>query len=210
MHGLVIVSTNAKTALAYEALSGKLAWKQELDGPAAFGPLVHKSSVLAVSDPLYLLNPRTGRVRRRFSWSDLKLQQADSTRRSIVLTFWPELSSTKLPSGKAEAEKIAALQTESRIMALIANSGVQRTKAFVAFCPFVRYAPTARLVYLSHLDGIDLFRPTTGTLLCRLNIGNDRSSGIAPVDVKDEKIYVLTGDGSVYALRHPAQSCRVS
>src|SRR6202035_546298 len=52
MHGLVIISTNAKTAVAYEALSGKLAWKQELDGPSTFGPLVHQDSVLVVSDSL--------------------------------------------------------------------------------------------------------------------------------------------------------------
>jgi hypothetical protein len=29
-------------------------------------------------------------------------------------------------------------------------------------------------------------------------------NGIAPVDAKDEKIYALTGDGIVYAFRHPA------
>jgi outer membrane protein assembly factor BamB len=69
--GLVIVSTNAKTVVAYDALSGKLAWKQKLDGPSTFGPLVHRDSVLAVSDSLYLLS-RTGRVQRRFSWKDEK------------------------------------------------------------------------------------------------------------------------------------------
>jgi outer membrane protein assembly factor BamB len=79
MHDLVIVSTNAKTALAYDALSGKLVWKQKLDGPSTFGPIVHQDSVLVLSDSLYVLNPRTGSVRRRLFWSDSKVQQAAST-----------------------------------------------------------------------------------------------------------------------------------
>lgn len=205
MHGLVIVSTNAKTAVAYEALSGKLAWSQELDGPSTFGPLIHHDSVLIVSDSLYLLNPRTGRVRRRFSWSDLKAQRADTTPRSMVVTFWPDLSSTKLLSGKVEAEKMPALKKKPQKIAFIAASGAQRTRAFDAYCACFRYASTTRLLYLSHLEGVDVFRPATGALLCQLRVGKDTGGGIAPVDVRDEKIYVLTGDGWVHALRHPAQ-----
>jgi hypothetical protein len=204
MHGLVIVSTNAKTVVAYEALSGKLAWEQELDKSSGFGPLVHQNSVLVVSDSLYLLNPRTGRVRRRFSWSDLKAQQADTTPQSIVVTFRPDLWSAKLPSDKAEAEKMAALEKRSEKMVFIAASGIQRSRAFIAYCPCFRYAPTTRLLYMSHLQGVDIFRPASGTLLCRLSVNNDTNDGIAPVEVRDEKIYVLTGDGCVHALRHPA------
>jgi outer membrane protein assembly factor BamB len=204
MHGLAIVSTNARTAVAYDALSGKLEWKQQLDSPSIFGPLVHEDSVLAVSDSLYVLNPRTGRVRRRLSWSDLRVEQGDSTPRSIVLMFSPKPSSAKLPSGKAEAEKIAARETESRTIVFVAKSQKQRTKSVDAFCPSFRYATATRLVYLSHLHGVDVFRPTTGNLLCRLRIDSDTRGGIASVDVKDERIYVLAGDGCVYALRHPA------
>jgi outer membrane protein assembly factor BamB len=204
MNGMVIVSTNARTAVAYEAVSGRFAWRQELDGPSTFGPLVHQDSVLVVSDSLYLLNPKTGRVKQRFSWGPLKAQQADTTSRGLVVTFWPDLSSAKLPSGKVEAEKIAALEKKSQDMALISASGVQRTKAFTAYCPCFRYAPTTRLLYLSHLHGVDVFRPTTGTSLFRLSVRNDTRGGIAPVDVRDEKIYVLTGDGQVHGLQHPA------
>jgi outer membrane protein assembly factor BamB len=203
MHGLVIVSTNARTAVAYEALSGKLVWKQELDGPSTFGPLVHRDSVLVVSDSLYLLSPRTGTVRRRFSWKDRKSQQADTTPQSIVVTFWPDRPISKLPSEKAEAEKKAALEKKSQKMAFIAGSGIQRTREFVAYCHCFRYAPATRLLYLSHLQGVDVFRPAAGTLLCRLSVRSDTCGGIAPVDVCDERIYVLTGDGRVHALRHP-------
>ncbi len=204
MHGLVIVSNNAKTALAYDALSGKLEWKQKLDGPSSFGPLAHQDSVLAVSNSLYLLNSRTGKVRRRFSWSGLRPKEADSTPQGIVLTFWPALSGNKLSMEDADAEKGKALEAASRLMIFIAKSGLQRTKQLVASGVSFRYAPATRLVYLSGYHAIDVLRPATGTLFCRLNIADDTGGGIAAVDVKDEKIYALTGDGSVYALRHPA------
>lgn len=210
MHDLVIVSTNARTAVAYEAVSGKLAWKQELDGPSTFGPLVHHGSVLVVSDSLYILNPKTGRVQQRFSWSDLKAQQADTTSRTLVVTFWPDLSGDKLPSDKVEAERMAALEKKPEKMGIIAASGVQRIKSFLAYCHCFRYAPTTRLLYLSHLQGVDVFRPGTGNLLCRLSVNNDTRGGIAPVDVMDGTIYVLTGDGCIHALRHPAQLSPIS
>jgi outer membrane protein assembly factor BamB len=70
---LVIVSTNAKTAIAYYALSGKMAWSQKLDSPSVFGPVAHHDSVLAVADSLYVLNPRTGKILRRFSWEGEKV-----------------------------------------------------------------------------------------------------------------------------------------
>lgn len=203
MHGLAIVSTNARTAVAYDALSGKLAWKQQLDSPSIFGPLVHQDSVLAVANSLYVLNPRTGRVRRRLSWGDLRVEQADSTPQSIVLMFSPKPSLTKLPPTKAEAEKIAARESETRPMIYIARSGVQRTKSVDGFCHRFRYAPATRLVYLSHLHGVDVFRPTTGTLLCRLHLEDDTHGGVSSVDVMEDKIYVLTGGGCIYALRHP-------
>lgn len=205
MHGLAIVSTNARTAVAYDAPSGKLAWKQQLDSPSIFGPIVHEGSVLAVSNSLYVLNPRTGRVRRRLTWGgDLRVEQVDSTPQSIVVMFSPKLSRINPQSSKAEAEKIAARENDTRRMVFIARSGMQRTKSVDGFCPCFRYAPATRLVYLSHLHGVDVFRPATGTLLYRVHLEEDTHGGVASVDVKEEKIYVLTGSGCVHALRHPA------
>jgi outer membrane protein assembly factor BamB len=110
MDGLVIVSNNAETAVAYDALSGKLEWKQKLDGPSSFGPLAHQDSVLAVSNSLYVLNSKTGKVRRRFSWSGLRPKDADSTPQGIVLTFWPVLSGNKLPMEDGDAGNRKALE----------------------------------------------------------------------------------------------------
>jgi outer membrane protein assembly factor BamB len=204
MDGLVIVSTNARTTFAYDALSGKPEWKQKLDGASSFGPLAHQDSVLAVSNSLYVLNSRTGKVRRRFSWSGLRPKEADSTPQGIVLTFWPVLSGNRLSIEDADADKRAALEAASRVMIFIAKSGLQRTRELVVSGRSFRYVPATRLVYLSGRQSVDVLRPATGTLLCRLNIADDTGGGIAPVDVRDKKIYALTGDGCIYALRHPA------
>jgi outer membrane protein assembly factor BamB len=195
MDGLVIVTTNAKTAVAYEALSGKLAWKQKLDGSAIYGPLVHQGSVVAVSDSLYLLSP-AGKIQRRFSWKNERAFQADSTpRRIVVVTLWPK-------SAGRGAEEPGGTEP-SKLRLLEAKSGAQRTTALGERFASVRYAPNTRLLYLSRWSGVDLIHAEKGTLLCQLKTGSDTRGGLAHVDVRDKKIYVLTDDGSVHALRHP-------
>jgi outer membrane protein assembly factor BamB len=202
---LVIVSTNAKTAVAYDAISGKVAWNQTLDAPSVFGPVAHHDSVLAVADSLYVLNPRTGKILRRCSWEGEKVLQADSTPRSVVLMFAPKLSNDRLPVDKAAAEKVAALHPHYETLVFMAKSGKQRTRKILASCAALRYVPATGFVYLSHLRGIDVLRPVTGTLLWQLRLEDGPRGGIALVDVKDNEIYALAGDGSVYALRHPRQ-----
>lgn len=201
--GLVIVSTNAKTAIAYDALSGKLAWIQKLDAPSIFGPIVHHDSVLAVSDSLYVLNPRTGKIRRRFSWEGEIVSHADSTQLGIVLTFMPKVSKMKLPADKASAERVAALHPHYETLVFISRSGRPRTRRILASCAALRYVQTTGFVYVSHLHGIDVLRPVTATLLWQLKLNDDSRGGLALVDVKDNEIYTLTGNGSIYALRHP-------
>jgi PQQ-like domain len=203
INGLVMVSTNAKIAAAYEAQSGELAWRQELDGPASFGPLVHENSIAAVSKSLYVLNPESGTIRTRYSWRNLRIRQAVSTLQGIVLTFWPESRATKSTARKAKGEKVSSAQPESSTIALIGKSGKVRTTAFDAYCPSVRYSTTTRLLYMSHLNGVDVLHSATDTPLFKLETTEAAPGGIGPVDIKDTKIYVLTGDGTVHALRHP-------
>jgi hypothetical protein len=59
------------------------------------------------------------------------------------------------------------------------------------------------LIYVSHLQGIDVRRQAKGTLVCKIE-EKSGSSGIGLVDVKGNTIYALVADGHVYALRHPA------
>jgi outer membrane protein assembly factor BamB len=201
--GLVIVSTNAGTAIAYDALSGKTAWSQKLDGPAVFGPVLHHDSVLAVADSLYILNCRTGKRQRRLSSKGERLLCVESTPGSVVMMFTAP-DNVKLPADRQAAEKVMALHPPHNTLVFISNSGQRRTRKILAFCLAFRYAPASSQIYVSHLSGIDVLRPVTGTLVRQLRLHDDTHGGIAPVDVMDNKIYTLTGDGSVYALRNPS------
>lgn len=210
VHDLVIVSTNARRVLAYEAVSGKLAWEQELDGASTFGPVLRNRSLLVISDSLYALNPKSGKIQRRLSWSDRKVQQAVSTPRSIIVTLRPNIPRTEISATNAEAMSGSRELASKTTMCVIAQSGAERKRQIAVFCPEFRYEKTTRLVYLSHLGGVDILHPATGELVCQLTTIGDTGNGIGLVAVKDGNIYVLTGDGTVHALRHPAQFRAVS
>jgi putative pyrroloquinoline-quinone-binding quinoprotein len=59
---------------------------------------------------------------------------------------------------------------------------------------------------MSHLGGVDVFHPTAGRLIWRLKTTEDTNGGVGAVDTMDNKLYVLTGDGTVHALGHPVQA----
>lgn len=192
-NGLVIVSTNARRIAAYDARSGELAWKQKLDGTSIFGPLSEGDSIFAVSNSLYQLEVNTGEIQQRFSWKNEKVLAAEVTPQSIVVLFWPRLWTRK----KQQQPKLYKLTLVER------NSGLQRSLTLGGYCPCFRYVRIKRLLYLSHLSGLDLIRPREGTVFRQIKTTSDTRGGIALVDVSEDAIYVLTGDGYTYSLRHP-------
>lgn len=182
---LVIVGTNAKMAAAYDTNSGKRAWVRRLDGPSVFGPIPCRNLLAVVTDSIYLLKPESGKVVRRFSWKPDGVSEAECTLEGIVVILkgeWP-------PSGDV---KLVGLS----------ERGIQFTETCRAFVSILHYSPEKKLIYVSHLEGIDVRRPETGELVCKIQRSN-RPAGNGPVDVKRNTIYVLTSDGYVYALRHP-------
>jgi outer membrane protein assembly factor BamB len=143
--GLVIVATNANAVLAYEASTGKLAWRQKLDGPSVFGPLFFRRSVVVVGrQSLYLLNPETGEVEQHFAWKGNDIAFAESTPRNVMVA----LRGPSPPKGNSD-------------VVLLNQSGIQRTAVLDAYCLFFRYAAETRLIYASHLHGVDLCHPDT-------------------------------------------------
>jgi hypothetical protein len=76
------------------------------------------------------------------------------------------------------------------------------TASHTAFVAFLRYAAETKLIYVSHLGGIDVVRPEDGSIACKIE-NKSRPLGNGPVDVKRNTIYVLTNDGRIFALRHP-------
>jgi len=183
--GLVIVGTNANMAAAYEPRTGKRVWVCKLDGPSGSGPLNCDGLVALVTDSIYLVKPENGKIVRRFSWEDDGVTSAVRTRKGIVANLrgsWP-------PKGNV------------RLVGL--NKGkVYFTVSHTAFVAFLQYAAETKLIYVSHLAGIDVIRPENGSTACKIE-NKSRPLGNGPVDVKRNTIYVLTNDGHVYALRHP-------
>ena len=184
--GLVMVATNAKMAAAYDAKTGERVWVRKLDGPSHLGPLLFRSLLGVVTDSIYLLRPETGKVVRRFSWKGDGVTGADCTRRDVVCMLrgsWP-------PSGET---KLVGLN----------DTGIQFTENSTAYVALIHFASETNLIYVSHLQGIDVRRQAKGTLVCKIE-EKSGSSGIGLVDVKGNTIYALVADGHVYALRHPA------
>jgi outer membrane protein assembly factor BamB len=183
--GLVIVGTNAKMAAAYDTKTGKRVWVRRLDGPSVFGPLLCGGLLAVVTDSIYLLKPESGKVVRRFSWKADSVSQAECTRSDIIVSLrrkWPTDGNVRLVK--------------------LNESGICFAETCRAFVASLRYAAETKLIYVSHLEGIDVRRPESGVLAFRIE-RKARPVGIGAVDVKQNTIYALTGDGYVYALRHP-------
>ncbi len=184
--GLVAVGTNANMAAAYDVKTGREVWKRKLNGPSGFGPLLFRDLLVVFTDSVYLLKLADGKVVRRFSWKAEAVSEADCTRHEVVCMLrgaWP-------PNG------------QSRLVGLN-ERGIRFTDISSAYVAFVRCIDKTKLIYISHLQGIHVRRQSEGALAYKIELGNG-PSGIGPVDVRDGTIYALTGDGWVYALKHPA------
>lgn len=183
--GLVIVGTNARMAAAYDVRTGKRIWACRLDGPSTFGPLLCRGLLAVFTDSVYLVRPRDGEIVRRFTWKGERVNRAESTPRGIFAI---------LRGNSPSDEDIKAVGLN--------ESGIHFVQTCRVYVAFPRYAPETKLIYISHLEGIDVRHLGNGALVCRIERKN-RPEGNGPVDVKRNTIYVLTSDGYVYALRHP-------
>lgn len=184
--GLVIVSTNAKRAVAYDPGTGKQVWVSRINGPSIFGPLLCGNLLAVVTNSIYLLQPESGKVVQRLSWKAQHVRSAGCMRGDILAT-------------------VARSQPSDGSIRLVRQNkdGIRFIKTLRAFVPFVRYVPETKLIYVSHLEGIDICRPETGALAFEIT-RKARPAGNGLVDIRGNTIYVLTGDGYVYALRHPS------
>jgi outer membrane protein assembly factor BamB len=81
---LVIVTTNANMAAAYDVKTGNRVWRRAMDGPSTFGPLLFRDMLVAIANSIYFLLPKDGKVVRRFSWKNDRVNEADCTQRGVV------------------------------------------------------------------------------------------------------------------------------
>jgi outer membrane protein assembly factor BamB len=184
--GLVIVGTNANRAVAYYAHTGELAWVRKLDGPSVFGPLFFQKLAAIFTESIYLLEPGTGEVIRKYSWKDECITVATSTPREIVGTL----------RGKSP-------QSGDCQLVGVNKARMQYSTLHKSWWWAMRYARETNLVYMSHLEGVYACDPNDGHLIFDIRLSEDRPEGLAVVEVQKKTIYALTGTGLVYALRHP-------
>jgi outer membrane protein assembly factor BamB len=182
VNGLVIAGTNARTAVAFDAASGRQIWKRNLDGPAVFGLLRHRGMIVVVTDSIYLVSPHNGEVEQHLRWRNETVESAENFGDSLAAVMRD--SSTK---------------GTSRIFVCDVFTRAVKTVSHTVWCPTLRYVPETRMGYLSHLSGVRVLDRNANTL-ADLPI---RDEGVGQVDVKDGVIYVATARGRVYAIRHP-------
>jgi outer membrane protein assembly factor BamB len=186
LDGLVIAPTNASLVVAYEAELGKLAWHQQVDGPSVFGPLIYKGILVVVTvESLYFLDPSSGSVRQHFQWKGDNIAFAESTPENVVVG----LHGSHPAQGSTE-------------VVLLNESGACGNAKLSGFCLHSRYSCETQTVYVSHLQGVDVCTPESMAVICKLGTSG-RGGDTGLVDVKDGRIHALTGDGTVYVLRHP-------
>ncbi len=182
--GLLITATNAGTAIAYDARNGGLVWRTKLDGPSASGLFQFRGLVGALTQSLYLLEPTSGKIRKRFGWQESTVSSVTSTHDHIFAVVCRQM-----PQGTACQ------------LVMLDESQILRSVSDDRSCSWLRYIPETGLVYLSHLEGVDLLAHNEQRVLCRIRMGPVGNVGL--VDVKSRVIYALTDTGYVYALRHP-------
>lgn len=181
--GLAVVGTNARTVMAFEMETGRRTWKRSIDGPAGFGLLRHRGSVVVVTDSIYLISPSTGAVERYIKSHNWSIAYVEVVGENL----WALVS----------APPYTGLQ---RLVVWDACGEVIKTVIQKALCPALRYIPRKRLAYLSHLNGITVLDANANAVA---DLRRLRSEGIGVVDVRANTIYAATRRGYVYGLRHP-------
>lgn len=182
---MVIVGTNASMAAAYDMKTGRQVWTQTLDGPSVIGPFPLRDSVILITDSVYFLRASDGKIVGKFSWKGDGVSAADCTLRDVVCLLrgpWPPKEMTTLVS--------------------LNERSVRYTKTFAAYVGHVHCVPKTRSIYISHFGGIDILSQANGTMTGKIRL-ETAPAEIGPVDVNGNVIYALTGDGCVYALKHP-------
>lgn len=180
--GLVVTSTNARSAVAFERATGRRVWKRNVDGAAGFGLLSHRGMIVVVTDSIYLLDARSGKIQRHLKWGSESVEYVENLGRRLAAILRSASSSG--------SSKIAVCNVAKRTVSTVSHD---------VWCPVLRYSPETGIGYLSHLNGVRLLDENANTLT-DIVVPHD---GVGLVDVRERTIYLATSRGRVCALRHP-------
>ena len=183
--GMVVVGTNAEMAAAYDAKTGNRMWLRELDGPSLVGPLLSNNRLAVFANSIYFLVPESGEVVQKFLWEGDSVNHADCVDNDV-------LACIRSASSVDGVIKLVRLSED----------GVRFTQTCEAFVAFLIYANETKMIYVSHLKGLDVRNSDDGVMA--FNIARKETDEIGAVHVKQHVIYAVTGDGFAYALEHPS------
>ncbi len=179
----VIVTTNARRILAYDARSGRREWITKLDGPSVHGPHRCGRCVVAISDSVYFLTA-TGRIVRRVPFRGRMLLHAVSSGNKVFV----EVANPKDPFAE-------------RVTAAVAAKGEGWELRHKLHGVSLAYSNEAKLLFLCHLNGMEARRAGTGEPA--YEIFGSGTESFAPAATNRGVIYALEDSGVAYALRRP-------
>jgi outer membrane protein assembly factor BamB len=201
--GLVTMATSDALVVAYEAKTGREAWRQRLDGPAGGDLFVHRGQLaLRTFWSVYLLEPKDGSIAERWHWRGRYTRHLVGSRDTL-------LAVTQRAYGNMSAMPAAVLRSgvghdSDPTLIGLSREGELFRRPCARELLGLRWSPESGLVYEARTDGLGIIDPRSGELLH--NIVSRTNHGTAHcglVDVQDGTIYMLSLRGVVRALRHP-------
>lgn len=202
----IIVSAFPHFADAYEMASGRRVWRQRL-ASGSIWPVRRFGETALVQGlrTLYALCLRTGAVLHRWRWPEREIHRVEVAG-DILLVVTAALGRLcDVPRGRRPLESLDELAAW--------RSGQELWRQTYPRYSLVhlRWDPPTRLLHEATSHGVGLLNPQTGERLAcihdfgRLASGAPNSSAGIPT-VAEDRLYALTGDGSIWALRLPTDA----
>lgn len=122
---------------------------------------------------------------RKFGWEGDSINHADCVGNDVLASIRPGSS----------------IDGVTKLVRL-SEHGARFTQTCEASAASLIYANDTKMIYVSHIKGLEVRHSDDGAMA--FNITRKEPEEIGAVDVKQHVIYAATGDGFVYALKHPS------
>ena len=190
----VIVASNAGLAVAYEATTGRQQWRTRLDGPCGWELCIFENKVVVPTRrTMYLLDPENGEVVERWRWRDSVIKAFAAARGALVAITESEASWRSITTERVhEAANIKGVRRGKMLFERLTSK----------YAWGIRWDKRTGFLYESRIDGLGILSTATGE---RIHNITPKKGELHPglADVQDDVIYLLSMDGSLYALNHP-------
>lgn len=200
---LLIVTTNAKLAIAYSLTTGEQAWCQRLPDRSIYQVLMYEGMVLIrTKKSLYGLSLRTGEIIQRWYWRGMKIESMSVAGSTLCVAISNEPGRDEKPPTHPRNELLGIrLDRIQWRLPYPRSSGIA-----------LRWDPETRLLYEAMYCGLGIVDPETGkrnalltgfTSVLHWHTGQPDDEVGLPI-AENDRLYVLHSSGTIWALRHPS------